>query len=232
MQIPKIIHQIFEGRNGETPSDFLLTLSQTWKEHNPEWEYMFWDYKKIDQFLGDYFTQFIEKYHSFKYDVQRWDAIRYLILYQFGGLYADLDYECIEAIDSLVQDKPCSLGLDPPEHSEIFNKPYIISNAFMTSVPKHLFFKSIIDEISNNNSDATDKFNYVLETTGPYMLGNLYEQSPFKDEIKLIPSELISPLSKNEVFLIIKGRANDLIETKVEKAFAIHYFFGSWYQKK
>ena len=43
-----------------------------------------------------HYPELIPVYESFPYAVQRWDAIRYLILYTFGGLYVDLDYECTD----------------------------------------------------------------------------------------------------------------------------------------
>jgi mannosyltransferase OCH1-like enzyme len=226
--IPLIIHQIYEGRDGTTPNEILLELAKTWKEKNPSFEYQFWDYKKIDAFLENYYPDFILTYHNFRYDVQRWDAIRYLILYHFGGIYADLDYECIESIELLFKDRSCCCGTEPPEHGRIFHRPYIISNAFMAVEPKHPFFKLIIKTISNNHSNAKDKFNYVLETTGPYMLSQLYEDYNEREKIWLIPSDIISPLSQPEVMLIRNGITTDEISEKVEKAYAIHYFFGSW----
>ena len=232
MKIPKIIHQIFEGRDGDKPSELLLTLAETWKQNNPFWEYRFWDFKAIDEFLLNSFPDFIENYHSFPHNVQRWDAIRYLILYKIGGLYVDLDYECLEPLETLLEDKTCCFGLDPEEHCRIFNKPLIISNAFMATIPNHPFFRKIIEEISVNNSEATDTFNYVLETTGPYMISKLYSLSQEKETICLLPAELISPLSKNEVNLIVHNQATNEIAVKIEKACAIHYFFGSWYSNK
>lgn len=227
-QIPKIIHQVWEGRNGEEPGKILFELAESWKNENPEWEYRFWNYQAIDQFLLDYYPEFIEKYKDFRFDVQRWDAIRYLILLKFGGVYADLDYECLEPLDWLLGNKSCCLGLEPTEHSRIFNKSFLVGNAFMAVVPQHPFFEAIINEISNNHSNYKDKFNYVLETTGPIMLSNLYESYLEKNDVWLIPSELTSPLSKNEVISIINGKSTDVIAGKIEKAYAVHYFFGSW----
>src|SRR5450759_1503847 len=140
-RIPKIIHQVWEGRNGEAPDKILLRLAETWKTENPSWEYRFWNYKMIDKFLSENFPGFIERYNSFRYDVQRWDAIRYLILLKHGGVYADLDYECLEPLDWLINKKDCCLGLDPPDHARIFKKSFIISNAFMAVIPQHEFFK-------------------------------------------------------------------------------------------
>ena len=70
-------------------------------------------------------------YNSYPYAVQRWDMIRYLILYEYGGIYADLDYECIDALDSLLENEFCCLASDPEEHARIFDKAHIVTNAFI-----------------------------------------------------------------------------------------------------
>lgn len=62
-----------------------------WKEHHPDWEYCFWNKEAIEKFMDEYFPELIPIYNEFRYPVQRWDAIRYLILYHIGGLYVDLE---------------------------------------------------------------------------------------------------------------------------------------------
>lgn len=84
-----------------------------WKEHHPDWGYCFWNKEAIEKFMDGYFPELIPIYNEFRYLVQRRDAIRYLILYHIGGLYVDLDYECLEPIDSLFVNSVCCLGLEP-----------------------------------------------------------------------------------------------------------------------
>lgn len=72
--------------------------------------------------------------------------------------------------------------------------------------------------------------NYVPETTGPFMLYRLYNNYPNKYEIYLTPSEFTSPLSKNEITMIRQGKVTPEIELKLEEAYAVHYFEGSWYK--
>ena len=43
----------------------------------------------------------------------------------------DLDYECIDALDSLLENEFCCLASDPEEHACIFDKAHIVTNAFM-----------------------------------------------------------------------------------------------------
>lgn len=87
--------------------------------------------------------------------------------------------------------------------------------------------KQIIDKVKSSFSVSENKLTYVLETTGPYMLTDLYEQYSAKEEISLIPSETISPLTKMDVIGYLNGEIEEIyIENKISKAIAIHYFWG------
>jgi mannosyltransferase OCH1-like enzyme len=78
--IPKIIHQIWEGRKDPLP-ELYKQLASSWKKHHPDWKYEHWDGEKMDIFLKDNYPELMNFYYGFRYDIQRWDAIRYLILY-------------------------------------------------------------------------------------------------------------------------------------------------------
>lgn len=231
MLIPKIIHQVWEGKDGPPPN-FLLDVSQTWKEQHPDWMYVFWDGYKIDSFMRTH-SEYVDVYESYRYAVQRWDMIRYLVLYEYGGIYADLDYECIEPLDGLLENLSCCLASDPEEHARVFKKSHIVTNAFMAVEAKHPFFKLILEHLLSDDPsgyDINDKFNYVLETTGPYMLTRLYDHFDFNDKVRLLPASVISPLTKHEVLRCIRGQIpEEELEQKLQDAVAIHYFYGSWY---
>ena len=47
----------------------------------------------------------------------------------------------------------------------------------------------------------------------------------------LLPAELVAPLSLEEVRSLVAGNGTIDMEEKVEKAFAIHYFLGSWFSQ-
>ena len=223
MKIPKIIHQVFFG--ADKPAKHLIAISETWKEKHPDWEYRFWDRKTIEQFIASDFQDLIPLFHSFPFDIQRWNFVRYLILYRFGGLYVDMDYECIEPLDSLLWNTSCCLGLEPAKHAIRNNKSYIIGNALMASVPNHDFFARIVKYISTNNQQ---KYNHeegqAAESTLPFMLNRMYDTCENKEDITLLPAELVAPLSLEEVQNLMAGMETKEIEDKLEKAYAIHYF--------
>lgn len=230
MRIPRIIHQIYEDPVG--PSDSLLELAKTWKECHPAWEYRFWSKKEMESFLTAEFPDFIPVYRDFPFNVQRWDAIRYLILYKIGGLYVDFDYGCLEPLDVLLNDTLCCMGMEPTLNAITHNKSLIVGNALMASVPDHPYFELIIKEMMNGGKYSTlpDALR-IMETTGPFMTTRLYEQYPNKDEITLLPADLVAPFTLFEIRDLTRGLATPYILNKVEKCFAIHYFGGSWYDQ-
>ena len=232
--IPKIIHQIWSGIDEPLPEHFNV-LGETWKENHPTWEYQFWDEARMNRFIKDFYPQYQTVYKNFKYNVQRWDAIRYLILENIGGLYVDFDYECISPLDDLLKGRSCCFSAEPGEHVKIFSKEGYFNNALMASVPNHPFMRIIIEAVfkeTDNEKTYPDKMMEVLETTGPLILTSLYEKYDSKESVYVIPEELVSPLSKNEVQILLSNKigkeAEDYLEKKLEKAIAVHYFLGGW----
>jgi len=227
MKIPRIIHQIYEDPAG--PPTNLLAIAETWKENHPDWEYWFWNRQRINDFLESACPDFLEYYRAYPFNVQRWDAIRYLILYHIGGMYADLDYESIQPLDVLLTDSTCCMGMEPVLHKNADNL-LPVGNALMASMPKHPYMAAIINDLKTNFSINYGKGDTVqiIATTGPLMVARVYDQFKNKKSVTLLPADLVSPLSINEVRMLRTGHAPKDVLKKVERAFAIHYCFGSW----
>lgn len=229
LAIPRIIHQIYEDLSG--PPASLVLISQSWRELNPDWEYRFWNKNDVEAFLKEYYPELIPAYNAFPFNVQRWDAIRYLILYKLGGLYVDMDYECTDHITPILYNVECAMGLEPEAHAIRSRMPYIVGNAFMATVPNHPYFRELIDEaFCDDTRDKTciSSDFLVVDSTGPYMTTRVYSNSEHQDQVTLIPAGLIAPLTQEDVRDIMNNKTSKRIESKIETSFAIHYFFGSW----
>ena len=159
MKIPKIIHQIYDCPSGVP--DTLLMLSETWKTKHPAWEYCFWNHESIQSFLQDHCSQFIPTYNSYQCDKQRWELLRYLILYHIGGLYVDMDCECLEPVDSLLKNRLCCLGLEPTENADRLGKKKLIGNAMPAAVPRHPFFEQFVGMTGKAERNRV-RFNTVI----------------------------------------------------------------------
>ena len=228
--IPKIIHQIWEGRT-EYLRDSYKMFGETWKEHHPGWKYELWEESRMDDFIYDYFPEMVDIYYGYPYNIQRWHVFRHLILYQKGGLYVDFDYENIESFDKYITDQSkCYFAMEPEEHHCSSDKSIYFNNALMITPAGHTFFKHIITHLQTMSFAYTgDKYLEVLNTTGSLMLTNVYKAYAEKRKIDFFPAEQVSPFSKNEVQNYINGKADEeLLEKKLQKAIAVHYFKGSW----
>jgi mannosyltransferase OCH1-like enzyme len=232
IEIPKIIHQIWSGIDEPLPKYFVL-LGKTWKEHYPAWKYEFWDSERMIAFVKKYYPQYWDFYSQFPYNVQRWDAIRYLILHKIGGMYVDFDYESLEPIDFLLENKTCCFAMEPQSHCRIFNRETMFNNALMISVPCHPFMKKIIKKVFSKETvqyQDVSKDVCVWKTTGPLNLIDLFEQmdTEEKKSVYLIPDKYVTPFDVMQARRFRLGEESEELENCLKEAYAVHYFFSGW----
>jgi hypothetical protein len=65
---------------------------------NPEYEYRLHDDNDILDFIKKDFPDYLEGYKKIKYGASKADLWRYLIIYKYGGVYADIDCRCINPL--------------------------------------------------------------------------------------------------------------------------------------
>jgi inositol phosphorylceramide mannosyltransferase catalytic subunit len=87
--IPKIIHQIWIGANKE-PTIWTDTWKIDYITSFPDFEYIFWNDKKIENLLVAY-PEILNMYHIEQTCCGKADIARYVILYEHGGIYIDAD---------------------------------------------------------------------------------------------------------------------------------------------
>lgn len=225
--IPKIIHQTWKNRS--LPA-LMRPLAEKWKQLHPLWEYKLWTDVANREFIRDHFPQFLNKYDSYPFTIQRVDAIRYLLLYWYGGVYVDLDFECLKNIEPLVNGATCLFGRESEEHCQRHEKDLIIGNAFIACTPKHPFIKAICDAVCGDDRIATDTIQ-ILETTGPFMLTRVYEQFAEKDSIRVLDADVLYPLgTESHGPIRIRNIADPEIIGKLDNAYAVHHYWGSWWK--
>jgi hypothetical protein len=228
LKFPKIIHQTWKTK--EIPDEW-KEYHRSWKKYNPDWHQILWTDDDSRKFIEKKFPEFLNIFDSYSYNIQRADAIRYFILYKYGGLYIDLDFECLQPIDRLLLNESFVIGYEPLKHANYFREKLLISNAFMASVPGHYFLLDIIKTMKTI-CPAIKLHNEVLTTTGPLMINNVLKKYPqhdicLLDEHVLYPftsdsKELDTLINKKRNFLSLK---KDCIENGT---FAIHYYCNSW----
>ncbi|MDR1345908.1 MAG: hypothetical protein LBK03_04310 [Bacteroidales bacterium] len=228
MKIPKIIHQIWAG--DQPLSIHFAEYGETWKKHHPGWQYELWNRQRTEDFVKAHYPQYVDAYHNFPYPIQQWDAIRYLILNTLGGLYVDFDTECLRPCDDLLADGECFFALEPEEHARVTKRPFLVSNAFMASIPHHPFMRKILDTafIPHNPMLESNPSSLVLQTTGPIMVSRCYDRYPDKQPVCLLPSVCTAPFTAAESCRYRLGERSGTLIEKLSKAYAVHYFYNTW----
>lgn len=162
-QIPRIVHQTW--KNNHIPSKWKSTV-KSWKFRHPDWEFKLWTDEDSYNFIKDKYNWFLPIYQSYPYDIQRVDAIRYFILYEYGGFYVDMDIGCRRKLhDSLL-----SFAAFIPK-----TKPIGYSNDFLATRPRHPFYLQLITNLSKSISKLyPGPYATVFFSTGPLYLTNQF----------------------------------------------------------
>ena len=220
--IPKIIHQTWRDQNILVPKEW----PESWKHKNSGWEYKLWTDEDLLALVQAHYPNLEELYLSYPNPVQRADLGRYLILHHCGGIYADLDTECISSLDELEDETRVILAEEPIEHryhSDALGMAHMIFNGVMASPKAHPFWLHLIDTLRRCRTASA----YVLESTGPLVLTGAVASFKDRKSIALHSCQLFNPLTETgrESTAALYGPYSHL-------RICNHYWQGSWYKIK
>ena len=166
----KLIFQTWK----EDPTGILKKCADSWKEYNPDWEYVFLNDKELSNIVKKINPGIFYKYENDPIYIKKFDAYRYAYIYEFGGLYADIDIICHRSIDSLIspnkgilfQEYPC--GKVFADTGSVYQDD-ILTNSIFYFNPKDKFLKRLLYDLEN----YTDKINKVINLKDPNDYDNL-----------------------------------------------------------
>jgi len=195
--IPKIIHQTWKNLN--IPDKWLIS-PKMWKKYHPDWRYILWTDKMIIEYIELNYHQFLDKFHSYKYQIQRVDMIRYFILKDFGGIYSDLDLYPVCNIESYFK-----------SNEDVYlvfsgNRYGSVTNSFMASKPNAPIWNDVLNNINNKLPwYSFIKHFHIMTSTGPMFLTNIVQN--YNQNIVFLPCYSFMAYNSNEDFTIIKPHA-------------------------
>lgn len=172
----------------------IVSPRQTYPNINPastgEWAGVYWSDESCSMLVRDHFPDFASTYKGFAHTIQRVDSCRYLILYKYGGIYADTDISLhSDQINRLIPD-----GIGLVESPFRYNEN--VQNSLMTATSVgHSFWVSVIDLIKERGGSDV-----VLSTTGPKMLDDAIEhyKSNGGTGVNILPCELFQRLPSGQ----------------------------------
>jgi hypothetical protein len=144
---------------------------------------VFYDDLNCEEFIESEYPEFLQTYLSYPEGILRADIWRVLVLYKYGGVYADIDVECVKPICELMtrvgHDRwEILLPMDHPAHADIhYGGKHMWMNDFMVAKPGSRFLKRVIEEFEKqgggNRGRAVTEVRALLgERDGKESYGN------------------------------------------------------------
>lgn len=223
--IPPILHQTWKDR--AVPERY-LSLRRTWREFQPNWDYRLWTDAEILEFIGRHYPWFLPIYRRYPRPIFCADVMRYFVMHHFGGVYVDLDFECLRPIDGLLEGRELVLGLEPTGHVgdsvRAAGLDRIVCNAFIASRPGHPFWVEVFRRLTESCREPSP-----LDATGPFFLTRVCRSYGEADGLTIVGSDFLYPATKNECWegLIAAGPSRARI---LRDAYACHHWEGTWWR--
>ena len=169
---PRIIFQTWKIRS-PLPHNYAF-WSQTFAVHHPDHKHVIWDDLDNRAFIELHFPWFLPTYDAYPREILRADAVRYFFLYLFGGLYVDMDTECLGPVSFDTRIGQVWLG----QMGQDTSSKHSIPNAIMASTPRQsfwLFVVSLMEERAAEFRKARSGDPIGVEYfTGPILLRDAY----------------------------------------------------------
>jgi hypothetical protein len=141
MSIPHVIHQTWKTANN-LPEYYRPEWQQSWKDNHPSWQYRFWTDSDLRKLAADKYPEHLPVFDS----PNRWPGVvrgdlgRLMVLDQFGGVYADLDYVSLRPLEPLVDVAGRTfIGAVLPSYMQLF-----VPQAFVASAPGHPILRDVL----------------------------------------------------------------------------------------
>lgn len=207
-KIPKVIHQVWIG--GEVPEVF-RPLMQTWidKHVGRGWKYKLW----TDEDVKDYPLYNREFYDATDNPGVKSDILKWEIIYNHGGVYIDMDHECLRALDILHHTYDFYTCLQPLDSGLLQ-----LGAALFAATPHHPILKHCIETVKDDWHELG-----APKKTGPLHFTKAFLQSALwaGGIVAALPAYYMYPFGCKDQDI----KFDEWIE---KGAFAIHWWARSW----
>lgn len=200
--IPKLIHQIWAGPNPFP--DKYRALTDTWTKLHPGWVYKLW----TDATLPLLINQAL--FDAMSNMVGRSDIARYELIYKYGGLYCDMDYEAKQNLEPLIANDTTIFFATEKQPDGVCQ----LTGSLFGAVPGHPSIRGIIDLLPVCVERHRDDL--LVYQVGPPVINAVLGNT---SAIVRLSPEHVSPYSWWDK----TNRDPDPVG-----AYAVHHYHGSW----
>ncbi|MAW85486.1 MAG: hypothetical protein CMJ42_03035 [Phyllobacteriaceae bacterium] len=220
--IPRLLSQTWKSDRltGEA-----ARCRDSWLRLNPQLNYRLHDDSASRAVVADVAPEFLAVYDALPFPVMRADIYRYAVIHRDGGLYADIDMECLRPLPDSLFATGCLLAeearLTRRRMAELgYPAPVQIANCIFGARPGHPFFLAALQRAFTLAQAAPHADRSAIEDiTGPRMLTRLFFEQAWPD-VSVTPNVvLMAPLHYPYIWPVNRNM------------YARHRTFGTWKEK-
>ena len=200
--IPERLHAIWVG--SPLPTQFQQFM-EGWQRLHPAWAFQMWgeaELASLDMVNRDIYDRADELCPGLSGQL-RSDVARLEILYRYGGVYIDTDFECLKPIDDLLEGVDCFAAWVVPGQW--------LNNAIMGAAPIHPFIGRLIDEMPARIAAYPGQAPRVV--SGPQYMTAVWKEHP--EGVTLFEKPLFYPYLWSEL-----GRGHE----RFPGAYGVHHW--------
>jgi len=243
--VPKMLHATWSSSNVEARD---VKNVRSWVEMNPDWEYKLWTDSDIRLLVARRFPTYLKMFDSYPRQIQRADMFRYFVMYEYGGVYVDMDFEALQPLSKILDDDLrsenefqdsidivstgsksdkhvcCVVSQEPVVHAHVlYHVNRLACNAIIISAPGHPLWLHMIEYANNIWENAKDKSD-VLGTTGPKMMNEALDAyMEARNHRESAPVHIFKP----ETFYPLFDDRSEFLKSKCEST-ALDKKCSSW----
>ena len=215
--IPPIIHFIWLGSPLTAQAERAIA---SWKKYHPSWKTEVWTDERVRDFP---WTK--ERLYKLFQEAGTWaekaDILRLDILYQFGGIYSDVDVICLRSFhDLVIQDITFFSCFELNYTSRHYGAPFFVGTAVMGSSKGSAVIKYCLDHCQSESEAPRAG---ILKRTGPGLVSRACQNhfvNP-EEKILILPCSYLYPFP----WMSRKEAPEEFI---APESFAIHLWNYSW----
>lgn len=181
--VPPILHHIALGMDEGDWKEGWKDAAQSCVDLHPNWQSYLWTDEKAEKFVAEKYPEILDDWKGYRFPVQRVDALRYMVLYEYGGVILDMDLKCRRALGPLRR-----FNFVAPEAN-----PTGFSIGFMMASKRNAFIRDIVDNLAAYDVQWLElPYATVMFSTGCHYASVIHTKQKNRGGLKVLPGPLHS----------------------------------------
>lgn len=227
--IPRLLHQVWVGKKRFPPYKAVDAL-HSFDRINRDIRKLLWKDADIDRLMQERFPELGEIYRNYQYTMQRVNLTKYMSMYAYGGVYADLDVVARRPLAELFERHP--------DKGAVFFIETVLTDEQAERIGRKNPIRKRGTELGFLGEVAEDRrrmASYLfMARPGHPLVGDMLEEARRRSALRVHYPYDIMYTSGTDLFTTVVNHRADrypdvlILDRSVADEYFEHICFGSW----